>query len=205
MAHPPDDATMEVRLAAEVPAGFAPPGYEILSELGRGGMGVVYKARQKALNRLVALKVVLGATHAGEHQLSRFRAEATMATRLQHPHIVQVFEVGEHDGWPFFSLELVEGGSLAEALRGEPQPPREAAELVRTLALAAQHAHERGVVHRDLKPANVLVPKPEGRGPETGDSQGTPAHGPRPTAHGLKITDFGLAKQQATDAGLTAS
>src|SRR6478609_9567589 len=140
----------------DAPADFAPPGYEVLGELGRGGMGVVYRARQVALDRPVALKVVLGAAHAGPDQLARFRAEATAAARLSHPNIVQVYEVGDHAGSPFFSLELVEGGTLADRLRGEPQPPRPAAELVRTLARAVEHAHSRGVVHRDLKPANVL-------------------------------------------------
>jgi tetratricopeptide (TPR) repeat protein len=162
------------------PDGFAPPGYEVLGELGRGGMGVVYRARQKALDRSVALKVILGAAHAGADQLARFRAEATAAARLSHPNIVQVFEVGDHAGSPFFSLELVDGGTLADRLRGEPQPPRQAAELVRTLARAVEHAHSRGVVHRDLKPANVLI------------ADGIP-----------KVTDFGLAKQQAADSKLT--
>src|SRR5207248_7952747 len=119
--------------------------------------------------------------------LARFRAEATTAAQLQHPNIVQIFEVGEHEGQPYFSLELIEGGSLAERLKGEPQPPREAAELVRTLALAVQHAHAKGVIHRDLKPANVLI----------ADSSTDKS--------AIKITDFGLAKHQAADSKLTAS
>ena len=139
---------------------FAPPGYDVLGELGRGGMGVVYKARQRSLNRVVALKVILGAGHAGPEQLARFRAEATAVARLQHPNIVQVYETGEHLGQPYFSQEYVDGGSLADRLKGEPQPPVAAADLVRTLAIAVHHAHERGVVHRDLKPANVLRGRP---------------------------------------------
>jgi len=190
----------------EAPSNFAPLGYEILSELGRGGMGVVYKARQKSLNRLVALKVILGAGHAGSDQLSRFRAEATTAAQLQHPNIVQVFEIGEHDGQPFFSLELVEGGSLADRLKGEPQPPRDAAELVRTLALAVHHAHERGVVHRDLKPANILLQKDEGG--RMKDEGKTPSHSSfilHPSSFHAKITDFGLAKLQTAASHLTQS
>jgi eukaryotic-like serine/threonine-protein kinase len=215
---PPDTAPTLTRVGTDVahheaPANFAPPGYEILEELGRGGMGVVYKARQKSLNRLVALKVILGAGHAGADQLARFRAEATAAAQLQHPNIVQVFEVGEHDGQPFFSLELVDGGSLADRLRGEPQPPRDAAELVRTLALAVHHAHERGVVHRDLKPANVLLSSKfqvlGSKSKDTSDnSSGSP--GSRNLEPGtwnleLKVTDFGLAKQRAAESHLTAS
>ncbi|HVK13784.1 MAG TPA: protein kinase [Gemmataceae bacterium] len=190
--------------AREAPVDFAPPGYEILGELGRGGMGVVYKARQQALHRLVALKVILGAGHAGRDQLARFRAEATTAAQLQHANIVQVFEVGEHHGQPFFSLELVEGGSLADHLKGEPQPPGEAAQLVRTLALAVHHAHERGVVHRDLKPANVLIskdPRPTAGEAKPGGSTVVDGH----WSARLKVTDFGLAKQQSSESGLTAS
>jgi WD40 repeat protein len=155
------------------PAWPAPPGYEILGELGRGGMGVVYKARQSGLERVVALKMLLGGGSAGPAELARFRTEAAALARLQHPHIVQVFEVGEHDGQPFFSLELCAGGSLAKKLGGTPLPPREAATLVEVLARAMHAAHGQQVVHRDLKPANVLL-----------TADGTP-----------KVTDFGLAKK----------
>jgi tetratricopeptide (TPR) repeat protein len=163
------------RPVAAPPAGAATPklpGYEILGELGRGGMGVVFKARQLSLNRTVALKMVLAGEHAGAEHLARFRAEAQALARLQHPNIVQVYEVGERDGHPFFSLEFVDGGSLAQKVSGTPQPPRWAAELLETLARAVHAAHQARVVHRDLKPANVLL---------TGD--GVP-----------KVTDFGLAK-----------
>lgn len=189
----------------EAPANFAPPGYDIVAELGRGGMGVVYKALQKSLGRFVALKVILGAGHAGDAALARFRAEATTAAQLQHPNIVQIFEVGEHDGQPFFSLELVEGGSLADHLKGEPQPPRDAAHLVRALALTVHHAHERGIVHRDLKPANILLPKTEDQGPRTGDDKDTSVLGPWSSLLSLKITDFGLAKLQTTESHITQS
>ena len=151
----------------------APPGYEILGELGRGGMGVVYKARQAALNRTVALKMILAGDHAGPEDRERFRSEAAAAARLQHPNIVQVYEVGEFGGRAFFSLELVEGGSLAARLTGAPWPARDAAALVETLARAMHEAHRRGVVHRDLKPANVLLA-----------ADGSP-----------KVADFGLAKR----------
>jgi tetratricopeptide (TPR) repeat protein/tRNA A-37 threonylcarbamoyl transferase component Bud32 len=159
------------------------PGYEILAELGRGGMGVVYKARQEKLNRVVALKMVLAGTHASAHQLARFHAEAEAVAQLQHPNIVQIFEVGEHDGLPFFSLEFVEGDSLSAKIDGKPLPPREAAEAAKTLALAMAFAHQHGIIHRDLKPANVLLTK-----------AGVP-----------KITDFGLAKRIEGDSELTKS
>jgi serine/threonine-protein kinase len=163
-------------------AGDSVPGYEILGELGRGGMGVVYQARQVKLNRLVALKMILAGGHAGAEELARFTTEAQAIARLQHPHIVQIHEVGEHHGRPFFSLEFCPGGSLEKKLAGTPLPPTEAAGLVEKLARAMHAAHQKGVVHRDLKPANVLLA--EG---------GTP-----------KVTDFGLAKQ-LDEAGQTAS
>src|SRR5439155_14699924 len=128
-----------------------------LGELGRGGMGVVYKARHVKLNRLVALKMILAGQHAGSVALGRFKAEAEAVAALQHPNIVQVYEVGEHDGCPFFSLEFCSGGSLAGKLDGTPWTAERAAALVETLARAVQAAHEAGVIHRDLKPANVLL------------------------------------------------
>jgi serine/threonine protein kinase len=130
--------------------------YEVIAELGRGGMGVVYQARHTRFQRLVALKLILAGRHARPEQEARFLSEARAVARLQHPNIVQVHDIGEHDGLPYFSLEFVEGGSLAERLKG-PLPDREAAQLVEQLARAVHAAHERGVVHRDLKPANVLL------------------------------------------------
>jgi WD40 repeat protein len=162
--------------AAEMRAPTVPPtvrGYEILSELGRGGMGVVYKARQVGLNRVVALKMILAGGHAGALELARFKTEAEAIARLRHANIVQVYEVGEQDGKPFFSLEFCEGGSLDRKLAGTPINPNEAASLVRALAQGMHAAHTANVIHRDLKSANVLL---------AGD--GTP-----------KITDFGLAKK----------
>jgi serine/threonine-protein kinase len=155
--------------------------HETLGELGRGAMGIVLKARQISLNRVVALKLIQAGARAGAEDRARFRAEAEAVAHLQHPNIVQVYAVGEQDGWPYFSLELVEGGSLAERIAGTPQPARQAAQLVETLARAMQAAHQRGVIHRDLKPANVLL-----------TADGTP-----------KITDFGLAKRLEQNAGHT--
>jgi WD40 repeat protein/serine/threonine protein kinase len=132
-------------------------GYEVLGVLGRGGMGVVYKARQIALNRLVALKMMAAKATAGEAELKRFRREAQAIARLKHPHIVQIHEVGEQHNSLFLSLEYVEGGSLDQHLDGTPRPARAAAELVETLARAMHYAHQQGVVHRDLKPANILL------------------------------------------------
>jgi tetratricopeptide (TPR) repeat protein/tRNA A-37 threonylcarbamoyl transferase component Bud32 len=158
-------------------------GYEILGVLGRGGMGVVYKARQVKLNRVVALKMVLAGAHAGALQLARFFTEAEAVARLQHPNIVQIYEVGEHEGLPFFSLEYADGGSLSAKIDGKPQPPREAARTVEQLAQAMAAAHAHNIIHRDLKPANVLL-----------NSDGLP-----------KITDFGLAKRLEEDSSQTKS
>src|SRR5262249_54137138 len=121
-------------------------GYELLGELGRGGMGVVYKARQTSPSRLVALKMILAGSYAEPARRSRFLAEGDAIARLQHPNIVQILEVGQQDGLPFLVLEYVGGGSLADRLNGVPQPPRPAAELVEALARAVHHAHTHGVI-----------------------------------------------------------
>ncbi len=136
--------------------------YRILGVLGRGGMGVVYKAKQAGLNRLVALKMVLSGPLARPEHLSRFRSEAAAVARLQHPNIVQIYEIGDFQGQPFFSLEYLEGGSLAQKLAGNPQPSEDAARCVLTLARAVHYAHERGIIHRDLKPANILLAREQG-------------------------------------------
>jgi serine/threonine protein kinase len=190
--------------------GPAPPAalgdYEVLKEIGRGGMGVVYKARQKSLNRVVALKMVLPGAHPGGAALARFRTEAQAAARLQHPNVVQIFEVGEHDGRPYLVLEYVEGGNLARRLGGMPLPAAQAARLTETLARAVHAAHVCGVVHRDLKPANVLLASPGPAASAREDDATTPFPGRRDEAADLtglvpKITDFGLAKQLDDEAG----
>jgi serine/threonine protein kinase len=181
--------------------GLALAGYEVLGELGRGGMGVVYKARQVALNRVVALKMILAGPHADPAEVARFRREAAAVAQLQHPHIVQIYEVAESEGRPILALEYVDGGSLDQHTGHLPQSAEAAARLVEALARAMHYAHQRGVIHRDLKPANVLLAKSD------------PAHGiplgggPTNTGHyDPKITDFGLAKLLgSTIAGPTLS
>ncbi len=167
--------------------------YELLERLARGGMGVVYRARHTRLNRVVALKMLLSGDQAAEAELARFRTEAEAIARLQHPHIVQVFEIGEHDGKAFLALEFCAGGSLRDALAGTPLPPRQAAAVVETLSQAMQVAHQAGVIHRDLKPANVLL---AGDVPDADDPSLQPGE-LRQRRLGLtpKVADFGLAKK----------
>jgi serine/threonine protein kinase/WD40 repeat protein len=175
------------------------PGYEILEEIGRGGMGVVYKARHIKLGRLVALKVLLPELDQSPEKISRFQIEANAVARLQHPSIVQIFEVGEFDGRPFLVLELVEGGHLADKL-GTSWPAGSAVAFVELLARAIHFAHERGIVHRDLKPANILLASREGvSGENFASSIGALQHS-RLNTHQPKITDFGLAKLLDEDA-----
>jgi serine/threonine protein kinase len=157
---PPDESSPALPPPApppRQPAGPDVPGYEVLGELGRGGMGVVYKARQISLNRTVALKMILAGGHASEAERRAFRTEAEAVARLQHPGIIQVHEVGDSSGTPYLVLEYVPGGSLADCLDGTPLPPRDAAELLRSLADAVHYAHGQGIIHRDLKPANILL------------------------------------------------
>jgi serine/threonine protein kinase len=195
----PDTGDVMSGGAGELPA---VPGYEMLGELGRGGMSVVYKARQLALQRTVAVKMVLTGAHVGAQYLARFRAEAEVIARLQHPNIVQVYDVGEAAGRPYFVLEFVAGGSLARHLQGRPQPARPAARLVETLARAVHAAHASGVVHRDLKPANILLAaRTQGSviGPEKTETARA-----RLIEHGVlnavpKIADFGVAKCAVVD------
>jgi serine/threonine-protein kinase len=163
---------LDIKAIAQMTANSpSPDGYTLLHELGKGGMGVVFQARQHQPERLVALKFFSAGVHAAEER-ARFLAEANIIARLDHPNIVRVHAVGEHQGQPFLCLEYLEGGHLGKKINGQPQPPRQAARLLEQLAWAVHHAHEKGVIHRDLKPANVLL-----------TADGTP-----------KVTDFGLAR-----------
>jgi WD40 repeat protein len=182
------------------PRTVAVPGYEILNELGRGGMGVVFKARQIGLGRIVALKMILAGAYAGREQRDRFRAEAEAAAQLQHPNIVQVYEIGEHEGCPYFSLEYVDGRTLQDVLADGLPPPRQAGELAEQLARAVAYAHGRGIVHRDLKPGNILLSFSREPPPS---APGALAGGSRPNEAALKITDFGLAKRLDDQHGRT--
>jgi eukaryotic-like serine/threonine-protein kinase len=146
--------------------------YELLEEIGQGGQGVVYRARQKSLNRTVALKVIGLGHWASEARLQRFRLEAKAAGRLDHPCIVPIHEVGERDGYCYFSMNFIEGGQLDEVVEREPLPIPRAVELIAKLSRAVHYAHEHGILHRDIKPGNILV-----------DQKGEP-----------HLTDFGLAR-----------
>ncbi|MFO0878700.1 MAG: protein kinase [Gemmataceae bacterium] len=190
------------------------PGYELLEELGRGGMGVVYRARHLALNRLVALKFILAGASAQQRHLERFRREAEVVARLRHPNIVQIYDIGEVDGRVFLALEYAEEGSLKDRLAGSPLEPRAAAMMLEPLARAIQHAHRLGVVHRDIKPANILLalggdsvavgnralPDYSAPLPDRLDFRGYQ----RPlSACTPKLTDFGLARMIDASASLS--
>jgi serine/threonine-protein kinase len=168
-------------LTAEEPVLPRIPGYEAETVLGRGGMGIVFRARHLRLNRLVALKMVLAGPYAGPQERARFQREAEAVAALRHPNIVQIYDIGDSDGRPYFTMEYVEGGSLARKLAGAPQPARQAAALLSALAAAMEAAHQSGIVHRDLKPANILL---------TADAA-------------PKISDFGLARRLDGESGLT--
>jgi serine/threonine protein kinase/tetratricopeptide (TPR) repeat protein len=185
------------------PARHSVAGYDILELLGRGAMGVVYKALQRSLKRIVALKMVLAGGQASTSELARFRIEAEAVAQLQHPNIVQIYDVGEQDSHPYLALEYIDGGSLHAKISGTPQPLLHAAQLVHVLALAMNFAHRLGIIHRDLKPANVMLSlakmsnnleSAQSQAPLVEQLYGTP-----------KIADFGLAKRLAEDGGQTRS
>jgi serine/threonine-protein kinase len=198
------DATLAVPHPTELPQ---VPGYRVEAVLGHGGMGVVYRAWHLPLNRPVALKMLLAGAYAQPAERQRFLREAEAVAALQHANIVPVYDAGEVDGRPYFTMELVEGGDLAKQIQGVPQPARQAAALVATLADAIHAAHQRGIVHRDLKPSNILL---QGvRDQESGVSQDKTVLPPSLTPDSWpltpKITDFGLARRLEGDGGLTLS
>jgi serine/threonine-protein kinase len=176
--------------------------YELLEELARGGMGVVWKARQVSLNRVVALKMILAGQLASADDVRRFRTEAEAAANLDHPHIVPIYEVGEHRGQQYFSMKLIDGGSLSQQVTRLVQEPRTAAQLLAKVARAVHHAHQRGILHRDLKPANILLSfsRPSATGAGSPPSSDGRLDEEEITPH---VTDFGLAKRIEGGASLT--
>lgn len=196
-------ATLSLRPTVDPPSGTLPRAfgdYELLEELGRGGMGVVYKARQKSLNRIVALKMLLHGEAASADDRARIRAEAKAAALLKHPNIVAVFDVGECDGRDYFTMPFIEGKSLAHLLAEGPMPPRDAAQLVATVAHAVHHAHQQGIIHRDLKPGNILI-SDVGNAVSSSARTQTAANEIRNSKSEIRtplVTDFGLAKQLAS-------
>ncbi len=181
LGHSAESASTDPAAPSAARPDAPPPGYEFLRVLGRGGMGIVYRAHQLALKRDVAIKMMLARRGATAEQIARFRSEAEAVARFQHPNIVQIFEVGDADGQPYCVLEFVGGGTLAERIKRQPPTPVEAAALAECIARAAHYAHQRQILHRDLKPGNVLL-----------TADGAP-----------KIADFGLAKHLDDDAGQT--
>jgi serine/threonine-protein kinase len=179
-----------------------PPEYELIEVIGRGGMGVVYKARQVSLNRVVAVKMILAGGHAGDASLERFRVEAEAAARLRHEGIVQVYDAGRHAGRPYLAMEFVEGGSLKDRLDGAPRPNGEAAHLVERMARIVHATHEAGIVHRDLKPGNVLLSVGQAFQPDDGCGASVRRES---LTYAPRLTDFGLAKLADESGALTQS
>ena len=181
---------------AALPACPEIAGYEVLGELGRGGMGVVYEARQKGLNRVVALKMILSGQLASEQDVRRFEVEAAAAAELDHPHIVPTYEVGRDAGRHFFSMKLIGHGTLASELPAVRRDVRAAMRLMVTVSRAVQYAHERGILHRDLKPANILLQVEEcGKAPAPPNTRESGTFFLLPASCTPKITDFGLARK----------
>jgi len=177
-------ATLDGQPAIETPGNLRFFGdYELLDEAGRGAMGVVYRARQLGVNRVVALKLLLGGPAARRDFIHRFHTEAATAARLDHPRIVPIHEFGTHDGAYYLAMKFLDGGTLADRLRRGALDPRDAAKLVTGIGRAVHHAHQHGILHRDLKPGNILL-----------DAQGEPY-----------VADFGLARMLETDSSLTQS